>query len=83
MATLGSVLLSNVMGHSKAEQAFRPWWDNFEDFLAYGLVMLGKNFDSIEFETLCMHQFSRIDVRFFRQINLIQNQAIQNFFSSN
>ena len=50
MATLGSVLLSNVMGHSKAEQAFRPWWDNFEDFLAYGLVMLGKNFDSIEFE---------------------------------
>ena len=48
MATLGSVLLSNVMGHSKAEQAFRPWWDNFEDFLAYGLVMLGK-FNSIEF----------------------------------
>jgi hypothetical protein len=19
----------------------RPWWDNFEDFLVYGLVMLG------------------------------------------
>ena len=64
MATLGSVLLSNVMGHSKAEQAFRPWWDNFEDFLAYGLVMLGKNFDLIEFEIFeklhALHQFSRI-----------------------
>ena len=21
--------------------SFRPWWDNFEDFLVYGLVMLG------------------------------------------
>ena len=41
MATLGSDLLSKVFGHSEAEDAFRPWWDNLEDFLIYGLVMLG------------------------------------------
>ena len=42
MAALGATLLDNVLGHSKAEQAFRPWWDSFEDFLVYGLVMLGE-----------------------------------------
>jgi hypothetical protein len=42
MATLGAALVSSVLGHSAAEKAFRPWWDNLEDFLVYGLVMLGK-----------------------------------------
>ena len=42
MATLGAALASNVLGHSEAEKAFRPWWDNFEDYLIYGLITLGK-----------------------------------------
>lgn len=41
MATLGSAILNRVLGHSEAEKVFRPWWDNLEDLLVYGLVMLG------------------------------------------
>ncbi|XP_059093756.1 uncharacterized protein LOC131888834 isoform X2 [Tigriopus californicus] len=41
MASLGNALVSKILGHSAAEKAFRPWWDNVEDFLVYGLVMLG------------------------------------------
>jgi len=41
MATLGSAIITRVFGHSKAEKVFRPWWDNLEDFILYGLVMLG------------------------------------------
>ena len=44
MASLADTLVSKVLGHSAAEKAFRPWWDNFEDYLVYGLVMLGKFF---------------------------------------
>ena len=43
MASLGNALVSKILGHSEAEKAFRPWWDNLEDFLVYGLVMLGKH----------------------------------------
>ena len=42
MASIGNALVGKILGHSAAEKAFRPWWDNFEDFLVYGLVMLGK-----------------------------------------
>ena len=42
MASIGNALVSKILGHSAAEKAFRPWWDNLEDFLVYGLVMLGK-----------------------------------------
>uniref|UniRef100_A0A0K2U8T8 Uncharacterized protein n=1 Tax=Lepeophtheirus salmonis TaxID=72036 RepID=A0A0K2U8T8_LEPSM len=41
MASLGNALVNKILGHSEAEKAFRPWWDNLEDFLVYGLVMLG------------------------------------------
>jgi len=41
MASLGSALINKVLGHSEAENVFRPWWDKFEDLLVYGLVMLG------------------------------------------
>ena len=44
MASIGNALVGRILGHSAAEKAFRPWWDNFEDFLVYGLVMLGKMF---------------------------------------
>ena len=42
MASLGNALVSKLLGHTAAEKAFRPWWDNFQDYLVYGLVMLGK-----------------------------------------
>ena len=42
MASLGAALATNVLGHTDAEKAFRPWWDNFEDYLIYGLITLGK-----------------------------------------
>lgn len=42
MASLGNALVTKILGHSAAEKAFRPWWDNLEDFLCYGLVMLGE-----------------------------------------
>ena len=41
MAAMGAVLMGKVLGHSEAEKAFRPWWDALEDYLIYGLVMLG------------------------------------------
>jgi len=41
MASLGSAIITRVFGHSEAEKVFRPWWDNLEDFILYGLVMLG------------------------------------------
>ena len=44
MASIGNALVGRILGHSAAEKAFRPWWDNFEDFLVYGLVMLGNKF---------------------------------------
>ena len=41
MAVVGNALMG-FMAHSEAEQAFQPWWDVTEDFLVYGLIMLGK-----------------------------------------
>ena len=41
MAAIGAALMGRVLGHSEAEKAFRPWWDALEDYLIYGLVMLG------------------------------------------
>ena len=41
MAAVGAALMGKVLGHSEAEKAFRPWWDSLEDYLIYGLVMIG------------------------------------------
>ena len=41
MAAIGTALMGKVLGHSAAKKAFRPWWDSLEDYLIYGLVMLG------------------------------------------
>ena len=58
MASIGNALVGKILGHSAAEKAFRPWWDNLEDFLVYGLVMLGMywNDASSYFDTnnLCL-----------------------------
>ena len=42
MAVVGGALLEKFIGTSEAEKAFQPWWDTVEDFLVYGLIMLGK-----------------------------------------
>lgn len=54
MASLGNALVTKILGHSAAEKAFRPWWDNLEDFLVYGMVMLGK-----KYYTIPIHNYNR------------------------
>lgn len=48
MSSLADALVSKVLGHTAAERAFRPWWDNFEDYLVYALVMLGKSLANVK-----------------------------------
>ena len=33
--------MGRVVSHTKAELAFHPWWDDIEDYMVYGLVMVG------------------------------------------
>ena len=49
MAAIATALLSNVFGNSEAEIALTPWWDIFEDYCVYGLIMLGKHQINIYF----------------------------------
>ena len=42
MASLGDKMVSALFGQTEAEKTFRPWWDNLEDILVYGLILLGK-----------------------------------------
>ena len=42
MAVVGTEILNKFLGNTEAEKAFEPWWDTTEDFLVYGLIMLGK-----------------------------------------
>ena len=41
-AAVGATVAGKVLGRTKAERAFRPWWDELEDQLIYGLLTLGK-----------------------------------------
>ena len=41
MAALGAALMGRVVTHTDAERAFHPWWDDLEDYLVYGLVLVG------------------------------------------
>ena len=41
MDAIDSELIGQVLGHSTAENVFRPWWDKVEDVLIYALLMLG------------------------------------------
>ena len=41
MATLGTALMGGLMAQTEAEKMVRPWWDAIEDFVIYGLIMLG------------------------------------------
>ena len=42
MAVVGTEILNKFLGSTEAEKAFEPWWDTTEDFLVYGLILLGK-----------------------------------------
>ena len=42
MASLGDTMVKALFGQTEAEKTFRPWWDNLEDVLVYGLIILGK-----------------------------------------
>ena len=41
MAVLGTALAKELLGFDDANKAFRPWWDTTQDFLMYGMVVLG------------------------------------------
>jgi len=41
MGAVASIVAKSVLGHSDAENAFRPWWDNVQDHLIYGLITTG------------------------------------------
>ena len=43
MTTLEQDLKKQILGRSKAEKTFRPWWDTLEDYLLNSLVLLGKS----------------------------------------
>ena len=42
MTTLGDSMVKALFGQTEAEKTFRPWWDNLEDVLLYGLIIVGK-----------------------------------------
>ena len=54
MAVVGSALLDKFIGTSEAEKAFQPWWDTVEDFLVYGLILLGKSYSLQKCNILCL-----------------------------
>ena len=47
MTTLEQDLKKQILGRSKAEKVFRPWWDTLEDYLLNSLVLLGKYFQHL------------------------------------
>ena len=68
MAVLGTALAKELLGFDDANKAFRPWWDTTQDFLMYGMVVLGTPLLMI----------------FFIDINLKKNQdSIYYFYSNN
>ena len=42
MAALAGDLSKELLGHSDATKAFRPWWDVVQDGIMYSLVVMGK-----------------------------------------
>ena len=42
MAIVGTALGKEILGFDDANKAFRPWWDTTQDFLMYGMVVLGN-----------------------------------------
>ena len=42
MAAIAGDLTQKILGHSDADKAFRPWWDNLEDGVLYSFVVMGR-----------------------------------------
>ena len=42
MGSVASLYAKSVLGHSDAENAFRPWWKTVQDHLIYGLITTGN-----------------------------------------
>ena len=42
MAALAGDLSKQILGHSDATKAFRPWWDVVQDGIMYSLVVMGE-----------------------------------------
>lgn len=55
MAVLGTVLAKEVLGFDDANKAFRPWWDTTQDFLMYGMVVLGNSLVIIKYLGIYLH----------------------------
>ena len=56
MSTLEQDLKKQILGRSKAEKTFRPWWDTLEDYLLNSLVLLGK----ITYLNIRMSRWSKV-----------------------
>ena len=56
MSTLEQDLKKQILGRSKAEKTFRPWWDMLEDYLLNALVLLGKSNFLFSFEIEILHK---------------------------
>ena len=41
MAALAGDLSKQILVHTEASKAFRPWWDSLEDQILYGFVLTG------------------------------------------
>ena len=63
-AAVGATVAGKVLGRTKAERAFRPWWDELEDQLIYGLLTLGKILYSLLYHSDldCMITFGKFFV---------------------
>lgn len=42
MTAIAGDLTKKILGHSDADKAFRPWWDNLEDGVLYSFVVMGR-----------------------------------------
>ena len=42
MTSLEQDLKKQILGRSKAEKVFRPWWDTLEDYLLNILILIGQ-----------------------------------------
>ena len=42
MAALTGELLSSVLNKSPAEKALTPWWNNIQDYIVFGLIIVGN-----------------------------------------
>ena len=49
MSSLEQDIKKQILGRSKAEKTFRPWWDTLEDYLLNSLVLLGKSIIVVNF----------------------------------